>query len=371
MKTIMMAAPFEVNGRYEGGITAVANNVYMKKLVFEQNGYGLVKFETCRVYRESADNTVNVSNLKNSWLIFSELVREIITSGVDILYYHTSIGLALLKDLIAISHAKCRTGVKNVLHIHYAEYNKIMTGKPIIDKIILFLMKHFVDRVVFLSEETRKEFVAHGIADERTEVIYNFSMLSASERDISVKLAKKDISLNLLFIGSIDDRKGIFEILDVLNELDEDNYKLHICGASLSDEDEQRFKRAIAKQEGRIQFHGYVKGEDKCQMYLNTDVLMLPSHEEGLPLVILEAMSMGCLILTTNVGAIPEIVKAQNGFVIHPGDHEALKKAILDVLHMKKDQMQSIQRYNYEESKQYSLDAFVGSIIAVCKKCRN
>ena len=57
--------------------------------------------------------------------------------------------------------------------------------------------------------------------------------------------------------------------------------------------------------------------------------VVLPSYHEGLPMAILEGMAAGKAIISTTVGAIPEVVTGENGALVEPGDVIALAQALL------------------------------------------
>jgi glycosyltransferase involved in cell wall biosynthesis len=76
-----------------------------------------------------------------------------------------------------------------------------------------------------------------------------------------------------------------------------------------------------------VHFNGFVSGDAKAGLLSRTDVFVLPSYNEGLPISILEAMSYGCAIVSTPVGGIPEVVK-DNGVLVKPGDIDGIASAI-------------------------------------------
>lgn len=79
-----------------------------------------------------------------------------------------------------------------------------------------------------------------------------------------------------------------------------------------------------------VSFRGWIAEAEKVALYHAADLLLLPSYEEGLPYVIIEAMAAGLPIISTHVGAIPEVIKeGTNGFLINPGDYEALAGRIV------------------------------------------
>ena len=78
-----------------------------------------------------------------------------------------------------------------------------------------------------------------------------------------------------------------------------------------------------------VEFCGYVSGNDKAYLLNWCDVLVMPSYFECLPMSILEAMTCSKVIIASNVGGIPTVVKdRKNGILIEPGDNAAMIEAI-------------------------------------------
>lgn len=81
--------------------------------------------------------------------------------------------------------------------------------------------------------------------------------------------------------------------------------------------------------ENEVEFLGWVNRDQRKELLEKSDVLVLPSYNEGLPMAILEAMSYGLPIISTNVGSIAEAVhNGENGFLVEPGNVAALEEAI-------------------------------------------
>ena len=70
-----------------------------------------------------------------------------------------------------------------------------------------------------------------------------------------------------------------------------------------------------------ISYHGFCKASEQTKVFLNMDVLILPSYSEGYPLTIMEAMSVGLPVLATNTGAINELIN-DNSRLISSSDNE-------------------------------------------------
>lgn len=365
MVTVMMAAPFEAKGRYQGGIHAIVNHVMAAEESIKASQIQILPFNTCRIERRNDSNgRLNLENLKNFCAVYQDAVREVKKAKPHVFYLHSSIGIALLKDLLVLRHVKKKTGCKTIVHIHFADIEKILTGKAVLDNRILSLMKNYADGIVFLSQQTMEQFIGRGLEREKCRVIYNFSTLSYQEAELFS--GEETENINFLFVGSIDSRKGIFDSLAVLEEIEEP-YVLHVCGGFGNGENEAQFRVYQKKLGEKVQFHGFVKGKEKRELFHSADVLLLPSYGEGLPVVILEAFSAGCGVVTTNVGAIPEIVCEDNGAVLQPGNKETLKNALLDYIRMDKAELRKQKQRNYALAEQYTLDMFVHKIADACK----
>lgn len=136
----------------------------------------------------------------------------------------------------------------------------------------------------------------------------------------------------LFFAGKIMPAKGCFELINAFSRVLKliPDAQLIISGNGEVD----RFKLYVSKLGllNSITFTGWLEGEDLLSAYRNSDIFCLPSHSEGLPVSILQAMSQGIAVITTPVGGIPEVI--QNGFngIITPvGDEIALSDAIVNL----------------------------------------
>ena len=361
-----MAAPYDVKGRYQGGISSIVNAVIGNARCLSESNLDIIKFDTCRVDRTGkSEGRFNPQNIRNSIDIYKSLLKEVKKSNPQILYFHSSTGLALLKDLLAIRHAKRKTGIKTVLHIHFAEFSKIMTGKKTIDSMILSLLKKYIDKVVFLSKATLEEFCEHDLDRTKACVIYNFSTIEFSPDEQKYALDRKNEKCRFLFIGSIDQRKGILDILECFADCN-NPFELHICGGYKDEQTEKIVKRYIDSFKHSIIEHGYIKGEEKRKIFLESDVLILPSYSEGLPMVIMEAFHAGCAVITTSVGAIPEVVTKRNGFVIEPGNKKQLS-SVIKVLLNDSALLQQMKANNIKAANNFTIDKFICDIAGVCE----
>lgn len=126
--------------------------------------------------------------------------------------------------------------------------------------------------------------------------------------------------VRLLFMGFVEKNKGIYDIIDALSSIKEDNWRLDIAGKGIAMHDIQA-KLLKSPIKNSVEFHGWVTGKTKEQLLNEADILLLPSYWEGMPNVILEAMARNTAVISTDVGAIPDLIDSgENGYILKPGD---------------------------------------------------
>lgn len=137
--------------------------------------------------------------------------------------------------------------------------------------------------------------------------------------------------LRLVFVGRINEMKGIYDVLDCLykykNRL-QDKVELHIGGVG----DEVRFQKVINDYDisSMVILHGWVKGDEKVKLFCSSDVFIHPSYFESFGIAILEAMSYGLPVITTLIGGIPDLFEdKKSGIAVTPGNVDEICNAIL------------------------------------------
>ena len=128
-----------------------------------------------------------------------------------------------------------------------------------------------------------------------------------------------------IFIGRHERRKGINELNKVLSKLIKTNdFEFQFVGP---------IPDKLKLESEKIKYWGQITDEAKIKTILHEcDVLVCPSYSEGMPNVILEAMSQGLAIIATDVGAVNKMVSKNNGWLINVGNQELLKSTILQAI---------------------------------------
>jgi glycosyltransferase involved in cell wall biosynthesis len=144
---------------------------------------------------------------------------------------------------------------------------------------------------------------------------------------------QSDQVVRLLFLGWLEEEKGIFELLQACSELaDTHPFRLVVAGRGRAEKRAKKWVEGSALA-GRVDFAGWVVGEALEQLLEQSDILVLPSWAEGLPNAMIEAMAARLAVVVTAVGNVPDVVTdGQEAVLVQPRQPTALKGAIRRLL---------------------------------------
>jgi len=197
-------------------------------------------------------------------------------------------------------------------------------------RVALLLLEKVVYRLpdvtVFLSEQNMEQFGKElGFLPKRYYVIPHAveHKKASKEETMSFRrrsgLGKESV---IAFIGRLIAVKGVDVLIDAVAGM-KGNFRLVVVG----DGPERERLAGEAKRRGlenRIVFTGWL--DDVSPVLESADVFVLPSHSEGLPLSLLEAMAAGKACIVTDIGLPVE--NGRDALVVPPGDAESLRSAL-------------------------------------------
>ena len=133
----------------------------------------------------------------------------------------------------------------------------------------------------------------------------------------------------VVFAGRCSEAKGIYDLLQAALALRREIPKLRIECAGDGDLDEVERALASLGLADRVLVHGWVGPRRRDELLARAAIFVLPSHAEGLPMSVLEAMAAGCPVIAASVGGLPDVIRdGVNGLLIPAGDTQALAAAI-------------------------------------------
>lgn len=193
------------------------------------------------------------------------------------------------------------------------------------------------DGIVAVSHHIAGRLRSLGTDPERVRVIHDgvdpAVFHPGSKREARAKLGLADDTPALLFIGNLVPVKGIAVLIEAIAQLKDEEpcLRLHIVGQGPLRADLERRARQAGLGD-RVSFTGALPQTQLPDWYRAADCLVLPSHSEGVPNVLLEASACGTPWVASDVGGIPEIAVDGRCRLVAPNAPSALARAIRDTL---------------------------------------
>lgn len=260
------------------------------------------------------------------WFVSSYIriaLRMLFDRNIKILHLHTAADGSFWRKVQLIHLAKC-LGKKVVLHVHASRFKDFYNSSK--HKSWILNNLQMVDCLIVLSESWKKWFCNIGVDESKIVVLHNITEYPQLSKN---KISPFGRSVHFLFLGEIGERKGVFDIMRGLsNHRDELQGRMELRIGGNGNEDKLRLIISDNNLSEFVYFEGFVFGDKKTELLNWADVFILPSHNEGLPISILEAMSYGMPIISTPVGGIPEVIDNHNGILVTPGNDEEIVDAM-------------------------------------------
>lgn len=260
---------------------------------------------------------------------YAQLLAKMIVDKPDVLHIHMSHSGSFSRKYLV--HKLCKFfNVADIIHLHSSGFVQFYADASPKKKAQVTELLTDCNAVIALGEEWAQRIKK--IAPKATVVIMNNTVALPDE----VTTQECD-EVEFLYLGVLVKRKGVIDLLKAIRRLnDEVFFEKHkaVFNIGGTGECEVELKNFVNEYglENIVNFLGWVAGEEKKEQLKKNQVFVLPSYNEGLPIAILEAISYGMPIISTNVGSVAEAVRPENGYLYQPGDIDALYAAIKDIL---------------------------------------
>ena len=300
-------------------------------------------------------------------LALYDLTRLIHKEKPDVVHTHTSKAGILGRLAARIA------GVPTIVH---TPHGHVFFGHfgPMVSRIFLWIEKLFApltDRIVALTSGESRDYIDLNVyPSEKLVTIHSgvdvekFSQVpdGAVEKKRSIGLSQDGLVVG--FIGWLLPIKGPMHLIRAMAKVWQAHEDTNLLFIGKGDLDvELRAEAMKISANGKINFLGWRSDIDEIMPIM--DILVLPSLNEGMGRVLVEAMAAGKPIVASSVGGIPDLVQHNhNGLLVPPGDEKALAEAILEIIN-NPAKAKMMGEHGRALCHQFSLEAMVKEIDAL------
>lgn len=348
---VLLVAPF---GGVTGGIARWTEHIldYYKKV-----GKNDCNLDLLSIGRSSFVNINSsvcfriISALKDYPLIIRNFRSRLHANTYNVMHLTSSASLSLIKDLYMLHTAK-RKGIKTIIHFHFGRIPELAKKNNWEWKVLCKVIQK-ATKVIVIDQQSYNSLVANGFN--------NIALLPNPIAPEVINIVSKNnhterVSRSILFVGHCTKTKGVEELVTACKQIP--NITLRMIGTI---QENMRIKLEAMAENGKwLELKGEMPYEQViCEMQA-CDIFVLPTYTEGFPNVILESMACGCAIVTTPVGAIPQMLEndenGKYGMLVEPRNVQQLHDTIehlLDNEQLKQEMRQNVQcrvneRYNID-----------------------
>lgn len=290
-----------------------------------------------KIWRESGffpdDNLIYVSSASDISrhkviTMLKGLFRYVtVLGGAGLVYIHTAAYTSFYRKSLFILLARL-FGRKIVLHVHpseFVDFYAVLSRLPL--KYCTFVLRR-VDIFVVLTEEVKRSLVRL-FPGKPVHLLRNG--ISLQEMRDRHGIRRQDGEL--LYLGWYIREKGVYELVDAVSLLKKKGMIVHLNFFGTKSVDQLREYIRAKGATDMISVNGWIGYKDKLRALYSSSMLILPSHSEGIPNVILEAMATRTPIVATFVGGMKEILRdEENALIAKVNDPADLSEKIARLL---------------------------------------
>jgi len=330
-------------------------------------------FDCYHITIKSSDTIGDIGkiSIKKIYLVielYIKILWALILFRPDKIYFTASIsGVAFYRDLVISSLWKIYKLFKNIdiyYHYHTKGVNNFVSSSKIKLKLTSFFLKDI--NLILLSPILLADF------DKIKSFNGVFYLPNGVENIIDeVEFTPKD-RVDMLYLSNMIKSKGYFDVLKLANKTKDREIYYHFAGSWQNNSDREEFLKYIEDNNlsKKIVFHGFINGEEKSNLFKESDIFIFPTRykNEAFPLTILEALSYGVPVISTDEGSIPYILDDKSGIILN--DLEKLEDALnlaIDTLLNRETSIYCRERY----LNNFTLEEFEKNFINIFKENKN
>lgn len=286
---------------------------------------------------------------------YKKLVKE---NKYDVMHLTSSASLSLLKDLYMLRYAH-KNNIKTVIHFRFGRIPELAIKKNWEWKLLRKVVS-LANTVIVLDKQSYDTLREHGY---KNVIMLPNPVAPGVNTIVEYNSELKRIPNTILFTGHVIKTKGVYELIEACNQIP--GVKLRMVGHVEDDMKQSLLPLASCD----LEIIGEMPYEDVIKEMLKCDVFVLPTYTEGFPNVILESMAAGCAIVTTNVGAIPQMLEDEDGkkygIIVNPRDVQSLVFGIKKLLTDEELKAECRRNVKVRVNERYSIGSIWNSMCEI------
>ena len=259
----------------------------------------------------------------------ARLGRLIRSTDARLVHIHTCSGFSFFRstiDMLAAQGLGCRV----ILHIHGAQFDVFHGSLPTWRRRLVRWSLERADRVIALSESWQRKL----------QTIAPTACVTVIENAVAIppygEAPTRPGPCRFVMLARMDEWKGVNDLLTACRHLHQSGtrFEMVLAGPPGTAGDAGVLADRIreAALEGIVHYVGTVHGREKTELLESADVYVQPSHHEGMPIALLEALAHGRPVVATSVGAVPEVITDRvHGFLVPPHKPRLLAERMGDL----------------------------------------
>lgn len=318
-----------------GGIATVTSNL-LDYFRTNPGNLELLLYNTTLKFRSITSQSTILrifSGLYNSIIILFFVRKAIKKKPPEIIHLASSASFALFKDLLIVLLAK-HYNIPIILHWHFGRIPELSVKNNWEWKLLKHLVKKCSRSIVI---DTGSYLTLRKAGLYNTLNIPNPLGLEV-EKKIKVNSGKTNqrLSNRIIFVGHLVRSKGVYELVEACSDLSSVK-DLSLIGPYEENVRNDLLELAGKRENGNwLHLIGELDNDEVLEQMHLSPILVLPSYTEGFPYAVIEGMAMGCAVIATDVGAIPEILDIDSdkpcGICVPPRNCGLLSAAINNLI---------------------------------------
>ena len=338
---------------------------YYQMNSYVKNSEKLKKEFIVKVINLYSNSNNKLISLFKLFIYSCSILFTVFTYKPNLIYFTISPVNTFHRDLFYVFILKLFK-IKLVYHLHGKGIEANASKNKINFKLYNWAFKNV--NVILVSEKLKYdiEFLPLRSIYILPNAIPKIPFISSPNQDIP----KENSPIRLLFLSNLIKSKGVFDFIEAVKILKKQKFNIRadIVGREADIKEYELYLR-ISSLEDVLTFHGPLYGDEKNSILKTSDVLIFPTMKDIWGIVILEAMQFGLTIITTDEGAITDMIENEiNGFIVEKNNPQQIAEKIKFLI----DNPNLIQKMGIAAKekflRRYTLDIFEENMLNIFNK---